>query len=105
MAVLPHKTFIEERVTEKGIGIKVIRNIANASKTTKSGNSILEVLMKLQGRAMLPFWSCYKLSLLFLELLRNRSCIYILLRLKIACKYNSASNNANIGCIFIEYQS
>lgn len=44
------------RVTEKGIGVKVVvTNIENASKTTNCGNYILDILMKLQGRACFLF--------------------------------------------------
>lgn len=55
MVVLLYKTFMGVRVTERGIGIKVVRNVVNASKTTKCVNCMLEVLMKLQGRACFLF--------------------------------------------------
>lgn len=56
MVVLPFKTFMGVRVTEKGIGVKVVvTNIENASKTTNCGNYILDILMKLQGRACFLF--------------------------------------------------
>lgn len=43
------------RVTEKGIGIKVVQNVVNGSTTTRCGNCMLGALMKLQGRACFLF--------------------------------------------------